>query len=118
LPGQSGWGKTTPLRCLAGLERPETGKIVIANKTMFDSQKRVFVSPSDRGIGMVFQSYAIWPHMTVFENVAFPLRVARDRKYGPAEIKDKVGRALEMVSMSGFEMRTANQLSGCQPLLL
>jgi iron(III) transport system ATP-binding protein len=114
LLGPSGCGKTTTLRCLAGLERPESGKIVIANQTMFDSAKGIFVSPSDRGIGMVFQSYAIWPHMTVFENVAFPLRVARDRRYGAAEIKDKVVRALEMVRMTGYETRPATQLSGGQ----
>ena len=81
LLGPSGCGKTTTLRCLAGLERPESGRIVIANETVCDTDKGIFVPPSDRGIGMVFQSYAIWPHMTVFENVAFPLRVARERKY-------------------------------------
>jgi iron(III) transport system ATP-binding protein len=114
LLGPSGCGKTTTLRCLAGLERPESGRIVIANRTMFDSAKGVFVPASDRGIGMVFQSYAIWPHMTVFENVAFPLRVSRDRRYSSAEIKDKVTRALETVRMSGFETRPATQLSGGQ----
>src|ERR1700730_14539591 len=96
LLGPSGCGKTTTLRCLAGLERPEAGRIVIAGETVCDVEKGVFVPPSDRGIGMVFQSYAIWPHMTVFENVAFPLRVARERKYSSAEIKDRVLRALEM----------------------
>src|SRR4051812_32028180 len=80
LLGPSGCGKTTTLRCLAGLERPESGRIVIGNEAVFDSGSGRFVPPSDRGIGMVFQSYAIWPHMTVFENVAFPLRVARERK--------------------------------------
>src|SRR3981081_3367525 len=81
LLGPSGCGKTTTLRCLAGLERPESGRIVIANRPVFDSAKGIFIPASDRGVGMVLQSYAIWPHMTVFENVAFPLRVARDRKY-------------------------------------
>src|SRR5437764_3584074 len=114
LLGPSGCGKTTTLRCLAGLERPESGRIVIGNEVMFDSAKGIFISPSDRGVGMVFQSYAIWPHMTVFENVAFPLRVARDRKYSATEIKAKVDAALDMVRMRGFEMRPATQLSGGQ----
>ena len=114
LLGPSGCGKTTTLRCLAGLERPDAGKIVIADETVCDTARGIFVPPSDRGIGMVFQSYAIWPHMTVFENVAFPLRVARDRKYSSAEVKEKVLRALEMVRMSGYETRPATQLSGGQ----
>jgi len=114
LLGPSGCGKTTTLRCLAGLERPEAGRIVIADETVCDTDNGIFVPPSDRGIGMVFQSYAIWPHMTVFENVAFPLRVARDRKYSSAEIRERVARALDMVRMSGFESRPATQLSGGQ----
>src|SRR6202790_5784365 len=85
LLGPSGCGKTTTLRCLAGLERPDSGRIVIGESTVFDSAKGIFVPASDRGIGMVFQSYAIWPHMSVFENVAFPLRVSRARKYDAAE---------------------------------
>jgi iron(III) transport system ATP-binding protein len=114
LLGPSGCGKTTTLRCIAGLERPDQGRIVIGDSTVFDSAKHVFVPPSDRGIGMVFQSYAIWPHMTVFENVAFPLRVARDRKYKSAEIRDLVLRTLAMVRLNGFEDRSATQLSGGQ----
>src|SRR5438093_518494 len=114
LLGPSGCGKTTTLRCLAGLERPEAGRIVIAGEAVCDVEKGVFVPPSDRGIGMVFQSYAIWPHMTVFENVAFPLRVARELKYSTAEIKDKVARALDMVRMSGYEGRPSAQLWGGQ----
>jgi iron(III) transport system ATP-binding protein len=114
LLGPSGCGKTTTLRCLAGLERPDAGKIVIADETVCDTDKGIFIPPSDRGIGMVFQSYAIWPHMTVFENVAFPLRVARDHKYSNAEVKEKVVRALEMVRMAGYENRPATQLSGGQ----
>src|SRR5882757_4341620 len=107
LLGPSGCGKTTTLRCLAGLERPDSGRIVIGDTTVFDSAKGIFVPASDRGIGMVFQSYAIWPHMSVFENVAFPLRVARQRKYSSAEIKDRVRQALEMVRLGGFEHRSS-----------
>jgi iron(III) transport system ATP-binding protein len=114
LLGPSGCGKTTTLRCLAGLERPEAGRITFSNQTVFDSAKGIMVPASDRGIGMVFQSYAIWPHMTVFENVAFPLRVARERRYSAAEVKERVSRALDMVRMSGFESRPATQLSGGQ----
>jgi iron(III) transport system ATP-binding protein len=114
LLGPSGCGKTTTLRCLAGLERPDKGRIVIDGKVVFDSEQRIFVPPSERALGMVFQSYAIWPHMTVFENVAFPLRIARDRKYSPAEIKQEVGRVLEMVRLNGYENRASTQLSGGQ----
>src|ERR1700738_5000119 len=114
LLGPSGCGKTTTLRCLAGLERPNSGRIVIGDSAVFDSAKGIFVPASDRGIGMVFQSYAIWPHMSVFENVAFPLRVSRTRKYSAAEIKDKVRLALEMVRLGGFEHRSSTQLSGGQ----
>ncbi len=114
LLGPSGCGKTTTLRCLAGLERPDAGRIVIANQVVFDSDKGIFVPPSERALGMVFQSYAIWPHMTVFENVAFPLRVARDRKYTSAEIKHEVSRVLEMVRLNGYESRASTQLSGGQ----
>jgi iron(III) transport system ATP-binding protein len=114
LLGPSGCGKTTTLRCLAGLERPQTGRIVIGNRTVFDSAARTFVPASDRGIGMVFQSYAIWPHMTVFENVAFPLRVSRTKKYSAADIRERVSRMLEMVQLSSFAQRPATQLSGGQ----
>jgi iron(III) transport system ATP-binding protein len=114
LLGPSGCGKTTTLRCLAGLERPQTGRIVIGNRTVFDSEKRIFVPASDRGIGMVFQSYAIWPHMTVFENVAFPLRVSRTKKYSALGIRDRVARMLDTVQLTGFAHRPATQLSGGQ----
>jgi iron(III) transport system ATP-binding protein len=114
LLGPSGCGKTTTLRCLAGLERPQQGRIVIGNRTVFDSEKKIFVPASDRGIGMVFQSYAIWPHMTVFENVAFPLRVSRTKKYSAAEIRDRVARMLDTVQLTGYAHRSATQLSGGQ----
>jgi iron(III) transport system ATP-binding protein len=114
LLGPSGCGKTTTLRCLAGLERPQTGRIVIGNRTVFDSAKRIFVPASDRGIGMVFQSYAIWPHMTVYENVAFPLRVSRTKKYSALEIRERVSSMLDRVQLTGFAHRPATQLSGGQ----
>jgi iron(III) transport system ATP-binding protein len=114
LLGPSGCGKTTTLRCLAGLERPQEGRIVIGNRAVFDSAKRIFVPASDRGIGMVFQSYAIWPHMTVFENVAFPLRVSRAKRYSAAEIRERVSGMLDRVQLAGFARRPATQLSGGQ----
>jgi iron(III) transport system ATP-binding protein len=114
LLGPSGCGKTTTLRCLAGLERPDRGRIIIDDKVVFDSEQGIFIPPSERALGMVFQSYAIWPHMTVFENVAFPLRVARDRRYSNAEIKQEVARVLEMVRLTGYESRASTQLSGGQ----
>lgn len=112
--GPSGCGKTTTLRCIAGLERPDAGRIVIGGRVMVDTERGVFVPPSERGIGMVFQSYAIWPHMSVFENVAFPLRVARDRRFSEADIRDAVGKALDMVRLGGTQGRHATQLSGGQ----
>jgi iron(III) transport system ATP-binding protein len=114
LLGPSGCGKTTTLRCIAGLERPDSGKIIIGDRTVFDSAHNAYVPPAERGIGMVFQSYAIWPHMSVFENVAFPLRVSRSRKFSSAEIADKVKHALETVRLGGYENRRATQLSGGQ----
>jgi len=114
LLGPSGCGKTTTLRCIAGLVRPDAGRIVIGGRVVVDVARGIFVPASERGIGMVFQSYAIWPHMSVFENVAFPLRVCRDRKYREPEIRELVGRALDMVRLSGTETRHATQLSGGQ----
>jgi iron(III) transport system ATP-binding protein len=114
LLGPSGCGKTTILRCVAGLERPDSGAIGIGDNVVYDSDTKVLVPANKRGIGMVFQSYAIWPHMTVFENVAFPLRVAKDQSFSEAEIDAKVNRALEMVRLGGFGSRAATHLSGGQ----
>src|SRR6202162_419826 len=99
LLGPSGCGKTTTLRLIAGLARPDSGSVEIDGRPMSAPDRNLFVRPEHRGIGMVFQSYAIWPHMSVFENVAYPLRVSRARKYSSAEIKDKVRLALEMVRL-------------------
>lgn len=114
LLGPSGCGKTTTLRCIAGLERPDRGRIQLGNDVLFDSASGVAVPLNRRNVGMVFQSYAIWPHMTVFENVAFPLRVSKDRRYSKAETTSMVGDALKRVGLDGFQTRSATRLSGGQ----
>jgi iron(III) transport system ATP-binding protein len=113
LLGPSGCGKTTTLRCLAGLEKPDDGEIAIDAVPMYSSAKRISVPPYKRDIGMVFQSYAIWPHMNVFENVAFPLREMKGR-FSRAEIGSKVTKALELVQLGGLADRPAPFLSGGQ----
>ncbi len=111
LLGPSGCGKTTTLRLLAGLETPDEGEIVLDGRCLAAPQRGIFVPPDKRRMGMVFQSYAIWPHLTVFENVAFPLRVRREPA---AEIKKRVREALGLVGLEGLEERGATQLSGGQ----
>ena len=111
LLGPSGCGKTTTLRCIAGLERPEGGAVKL-DDSVFSSNGH-FVPPHRRDIGMVFQSYAIWPHMSVFQNVAFPLEVAKPRP-SRAAIKKAVEEALALVGLEGLEDRPAPQLSGGQ----
>ncbi len=111
LLGPSGCGKTTTLRAVAGLEQPTAGEIRIDGIPVFSSARNVNVPAEKRGLSMVFQSYAIWPHMTVFENVAYGLRV---RRTGTAELTEKVHRALDMVQMRAFTDRRASQLSGGQ----
>lgn len=113
LLGPSGCGKTTTLRCIAGLEKPDAGEVEVAGQVVFSSSRKTFVPAFRRSIGMVFQSYAIWPHLTVFENVAFPLRVGKQRR-GSGEIASKVKKALELVELSGLGDRMATQLSGGQ----
>ena len=114
LLGPSGCGKTTTLRAIAGLETPETGRIVLAGKEMFNSATGTNVALYDRDIGMVFQSYAIWPHMSVFENAAYPLRVSRTRRLDRREIEKKVMAVLDMVGLAAFAKRPSTQLSGGQ----
>ncbi len=109
--GPSGCGKTTTLRCVAGLERPEKGKISIDEKPVFSSGERIYVPTNRRPIGMVFQSYAIWPHMTVFENIAYPLTIHHRPK---SEIKRRVGDVLRVVGLQGLGDRPAPKLSGGQ----
>jgi len=113
LLGPSGCGKTTTLRSIAGLERPDAGEIELDGAVVYSSRRGVFVPPNRRDIGMVFQSYAIWPHMTVFDNVAFPLRVGRTRA-GRAALAAKVRHALATVRLDGLEHRPATRLSGGQ----
>jgi ABC-type Fe3+/spermidine/putrescine transport system ATPase subunit len=114
LLGPSGCGKTTTLRCIAGLETPNEGRIAVDGRALFDAKARVNVPVEQRSVGMVFQSYAIWPHMTVAENVAFPFTVSKQRRYSRAEIEAGVRRALGIVGLEGFQQRPATQLSGGQ----
>src|SRR6266481_6387039 len=114
LLGPSGCGKTTTLRCVAGLETPDDGVIAVDGRTLFDAKARVNVPVELRSVGMVFQSYAIWPHMTVAENVAFPFTVSKQRRYSRAEIEEGVKRALDIVDLQGFQQRPATRLSGGQ----
>jgi iron(III) transport system ATP-binding protein len=113
LLGLSGSGKTTLLRCVAGLERPDGGEITISNTVVSDAQRNFFINAEGRGLGMVFQSYAVWPHMTVFQNVAFPL-LNGPHKYSADAVKKKVATALEMVQLAGLADRPAPFLSGGQ----
>jgi iron(III) transport system ATP-binding protein len=113
LLGPSGCGKTTTLRSIAGLERPRSGEITLGGRTLYNSGRGVFIAPSERNIGMVFQSYAIWPHMSVFENAAFPLQVGQ-RKFTAKETRDRVMRVLAIVAMDALADRPATNLSGGQ----
>src|SRR3954463_14600285 len=101
LLGPSGCGKTTTLRSIAGLERPVAGDITVSGKVVYSMQSGIFVAPNKRNFGMVFQSYAIWPHMTVFQNAAFPLEVG-GKRYAKKEIDEKVTRVLAAVDLARF----------------
>ncbi len=113
LLGPSGCGKTTTLQCIAGLETPDEGEILMGGSLVFSSREKILVPAHRRDIGMVFQSYAIWPHMTVFENVAFPLAYGR-RRHSKALIRERVMKALNLVQLSDLENRGAPFLSGGQ----
>jgi iron(III) transport system ATP-binding protein len=113
LLGPSGCGKTTILQCVAGLETPDGGEIAMAGQPVFSSAANLSVPASRRELGVVFQTYAIWPHMTVFDNVAFPLAHG-PKRYGKAEIGERVKRALDRVKLSAFADRLAPHLSGGQ----
>jgi len=109
--GPSGCGKTTTLNCIAGLEHPDQGLIQVGDFVMTDGARHIFLQPEERGLGMVFQSYALWPHMTVADNVGFGLRIA---KVSNAEIKRRVNDILELVGLGGMGSRYPFQLSGGQ----
>lgn len=111
LLGPSGCGKTTTMRCVGGLETPTEGRITIDGDVVFDSHRGISVPANKRGVGMVFQSYAIWPHMTVAQNVGYPLKI---KKRPRAEINEKVEDTLKLVGLGGLGDRNASQLSGGQ----
>jgi iron(III) transport system ATP-binding protein len=111
LLGPSGCGKTTLLRSLAGLEVPTHGEIIIGGRPVFDSAQRLNVAPEDREMGMIFQSYALWPHMTVFDNVAYPLQARGRRK---RDIRADVERVLELVGILELAKQYPGQISGGQ----
>jgi iron(III) transport system ATP-binding protein len=113
LLGPSGCGKTTTLRLIAGLERADQGVIEIGGQVVCDPANRIFVGPHRRPIGIVFQSYAIWPHMTVIDNVMFPLRVNRPRP-SKAAAREAAMQALDLVGLADFAERPAPALSGGQ----
>lgn len=114
LLGPSGCGKSTTLRSVAGLEEPSSGRLTLDNQVIFDFGKGIFVPANQRRLGMVFQSYAVWPHMSVFDNTAFPLRMARDKRWGKADIQRRVMRTLETMGLAALAERSAAQLSGGQ----
>ncbi len=111
LLGPSGCGKSTTLRLIAGLERPDDGEVLVNGVVIASGAKRICLPPEKRNMGLVFQSYAIWPHMTVFENVAYPLRI---RHVPAAEMRRQVERMLELTGLDGLAQRPATHLSGGQ----
>src|SRR5258707_5534251 len=112
LLGPSGCGKTTTLRLVAGLETADAGTIHFGDRVVVDAARGVSLPPDKRHVGMVFQSYAIWPHMTVEENVAFPLKA--QKRVPASEMKATIDHGLELVGMEGYQKRPAPLLSGGQ----
>ena len=114
LLGASGCGKTTTLRCVAGLETPDSGRISIGDQVVYaGGSQKIMEPPNRRQIGMVFQSYAIWPHLNVFSNVSFPL-VSGRKKMRRSEVQEKTMRALTLVHLEDLAFRPAPLLSGGQ----
>ena len=111
LLGPSGSGKTTLLRAVAGLEKPTSGRSAIGNRTVYDGTPRSEIPAEERNLGLVFQSYALWPHKTVFDNVAYPLKL---RKVAAGEIKERVQRVLDQLGLGHLGNRHPHQLSGGQ----
>lgn len=111
LLGPSGCGKTTLLRCIVGLETPDDGEISIGGEIVWSKAQGIAIPTEKRGLGMVFQTYAIWPHLSVFDNVAYPLQIRGERK---EDIKRKVAQTLRFVQLEGVENRSATKLSGGQ----
>ncbi|MCA1647292.1 MAG: ABC transporter ATP-binding protein, partial [Chloroflexi bacterium] len=111
LLGPSGCGKSTTLRIVAGLEQPDQGAVFLAGRLMASGEQHFSLAPEKRNLGMVFQSYAIWPHMSVFDNVAFPLQL---RGVRGATLRDKVEGVLDLVGLGGLGSRGASELSGGQ----
>lgn len=110
LLGPSGCGKTTLLRMIAGLETPDSGEIYLGGSCVFSAERKINLPPEKRNLGFVFQDFALWPHMTVFENVAFGLRARKDT----ADLQRRVREALLTVHLEGYEKRYPHQLSGGQ----
>jgi iron(III) transport system ATP-binding protein len=111
LLGPSGCGKTVLIRLIAGHEVPEAGKIIIDNTVVADSASGAYIPPERRGLGIVFQDYAVWPHMTVYENIAYPLKMEKRSK---EEINELVMNMIEVVGMKGLDKRLPSELSGGQ----
>ena len=111
LLGPSGCGKTTTLMSIAGFQRPDEGRISCGGRVFFDKAGKVHLAAEDRNLGMVFQSYAIWPHLTVFDNVAFPLKVRRTKK---DLLRRRVGETLDLVEMGAYANRYPHEISGGQ----
>ncbi|WP_375561377.1 ABC transporter ATP-binding protein [Bernardetia sp. OM2101] len=111
LLGESGSGKTTLLRMIAGLEKPSEGSIILQNKSVFDNKNSIFVKPEKRNVGLFFQHYALFPHLTVFENIAYGLS---SKLYNKSQKKDRVSEMLSLVELPNYEKRFPHELSGGQ----